>query len=301
MKRRIAFTLVELLVVIAIISLLIAILLPVAQKFRRKAIVLNCPIAYMGRDYAIYLTDPNGKTHYQLTNPVGSDDWFDFNMLMLRWSPSGTRIAANLRTLDLKDGYGSASMQSFVIDPMSGSTWNFPPGECMVAGWLDSTSVVDSSGRVWNPETGAVQPRAAYLSQGVHFNAFDLSPLPAGMGGPFRYIAMGWYMGGGPGYQNGVALLRKDLSVGRVVWLSPNYNDPYFQYFPNVDPMGELAAWTYSQPGARASTINRIAIKNLKAPPSANPVLLGEQFEAVWFCDWTPDSNVLASVKDQGV
>src|SRR5438067_2309573 len=59
-RQRKAFTLVELLVVLAIIAILISILLPVLIKIRRRAMVLACPIAYVGEDSMIHICDPTG-------------------------------------------------------------------------------------------------------------------------------------------------------------------------------------------------------------------------------------------------
>src|SRR5687768_12016861 len=91
--RRESFSIVEILVVIGIISVLIAILFPVLAKARRSALVLACPIAYVGEDGGLYLTNENGTAELRLSPPgwrVQSRQGLDSPMA---WSPSGLTLA----------------------------------------------------------------------------------------------------------------------------------------------------------------------------------------------------------------
>src|SRR5262249_7199331 len=109
------FTLVELLVVIGIIIVLLAILIPTLWKVRRKALVLNCPIAYVGIDKRVHLTDPRGNLDATFDDVAYIDDTpgqTGHNYPAV-WSMSGARIAY----YRYREG-GSRDLCS--LDPMTG-------------------------------------------------------------------------------------------------------------------------------------------------------------------------------------
>src|SRR3954463_5239170 len=95
MRRRKAFTLVELLVLMSITAILIAILLPVCIKVRTRALILVCPIAYVGEDEGVYLTDPKGGYSLRISEPGIGAGGFYLSDGHLSWSPWVHGLAYN--------------------------------------------------------------------------------------------------------------------------------------------------------------------------------------------------------------
>ena len=130
MLRRRSFTLAELLVVIAIIAVLIALLLPVLRGIRRRALVLACPIAYIGSDDRVHLTDPEGKYDLVYDNAyTNSQD--------VAWSPSGQELAFTTYTWQGNKGTAYPA----VLDPMSGKVIVHSESG-VVREWADNDSLI---------------------------------------------------------------------------------------------------------------------------------------------------------------
>src|SRR5215204_4022624 len=117
MRQRKSFTLVELLVVIAIIAILLAIFLPVLRKARNKALVLACPIAYVGQDGIVYLTDPRGGYAIQISESGVHADSYHGLTAPVSWSPCGRRLG--YRAYNPLTGVTG----TFFHEPMSGRSW----------------------------------------------------------------------------------------------------------------------------------------------------------------------------------
>jgi len=274
MSKRKAFTLPELLIVIAIIALLISILLPVLWQVRRRAIVLVCPIAYMGDDGMLHLTDPYGKWDLDYLETRGPSK----RGSRIRWSPSGQRIGLSLE-----------GPRPAILDPMSGHVRVHPQSyPAVFSGWFDSSTFVDSDMNspsrycVRDVDTGAIRQTLV----GPSIGEWEVASLPPHVtGGQFIAVAPA----AGEGIR-AVVLLRKDLTVGKVIAHETGVN-------PVVDPLGEWVAWYVGVGNGKRV----VAIKRMSEPSSAPSTLVGQQFQSVTFCDWTEDGRLLVNAKENGV
>jgi len=277
MRKRKGFTLVELLIVIGIIASLMAILLPVLWKVRRKAMVLACPIAYIGVDRRIHLTDPLGKI--DLSYEEG-----ETSSTIIIWSPSGQKLGFLLHCEADPD-----TAHTGILDPMSGQISKYEPIALTgFWGWADSGSFIESGESevlVRDVKTGAVLRRGLFR-KGDRLHSLTM-PAPGNLAGG-AYVVSG-KLADSPSV---VMLLRKDLSYGKVLLRILPGGGMGGPWAARVDPLGEWVAWT-----STTKSGHRVGLKRLNGPSSILPTVLGEQFSEAWFCDWTEDGNLLVNAR----
>ena len=276
---RAGFTLVELLVVISIIALLIALLFPALRRAKRAAAVMASPVAYLGTDSRIHLTDATGGLDTPLA-VVARDRNCPVCHVPPVWNPSGTKIA--FRMMEHNQFYTA------MIDPYSGQVKKHPAANNNFLGWVDSGHYAEVLGPasdvfVNDADTGVTVSVSPFQSSRMVF----IAPAPPGTQAP--YVAVTMHRG-----VCDVVLLRKDLTKGRRIWEEAVGGTAALEG-PRMDPLGEYVAWSGWRGGNRI-----IQMKHVNEPLETVPVQIGGAFRSVFFCDWTEDGTLLGNASDDG-
>ena len=246
--------------------MLIALLFPVFSRARRRFLVLACPIAYVGEDGGLYLTNANGTAELRLTEPAWRVMSYHGLMSPLAWSPCGRRLACEAYNVNL--GLGG----TLFMEPLTGEEWR---RGVRFGGWIDRDRVLGAGAYhhdVIDANTGR-RVESFRLPDDRHYDTF--APAPVNSGASFVAAIHG-------DINPYIGLVGKDYMPKRPIftWPAPGR---HFHLAPQIDPTGEWVAW-------QDPVLHQVALRYVREHPRVPLTTIPGNYE---FCDWTVDSDLL--------
>ena len=256
--------------IVSIVAL--AALAPKVLEAEHRWMVARCPIAYVGEDGRIHLTNEAGTLDVELDGPaVVVDDRALAQSPRPVWSPSGELIAYTQIEPVPPDSFETKLV---MLEPAARRTLQpviSPRPE--FGGWVRDEIFI-SGPEFIDARTSAVVPKPEWADMHA------VSPVPARGGG-------GW-IAEEPSL--GLHFRTEDFRVRMPIWSSYGA----IASGARVDRSGTWAGWTGY---ARARGIQIKLIEETVATP---PRSIWPTFEGSVFCDWTRDGDVFANVSERG-
>lgn len=235
--------------------------------------VESCPIAYVGVDDRVHLTNVEGSFDVELDGPRAEGRvWFSYSPPM--WSPDGEFIA-----YQVADGPDDVK-QIAVLDPWSDRSWLHATGPSgRFSGWID--------GRYWVEHARVRHATTGHDVRQFSGSGWHVAPTVTG-GGTSLIAHPAW----------GISILDETRGQNQVI------SSARASWVPRMDPTGSWVAWTSQDREQVRRRLNQqrfgsvIAVKAVNDPPETEPRYVGVEFSGASFCDWTDDGLLLVNVQE---